>query len=108
MTPTSAHPLRMGWSADAMISDTEIAAGATSTTSSVTIPTATGSQFPWIWRSDQDGGDPSEVHIGSGGNQRNIFGAATARTVNGVGGQIIVTVVQQNADLWSAETLRVA
>lgn len=105
-TPT-AHDLIVGWSADANISNAEITAGASSSTNSVVIPTATGNQHLFVWRADADGGNPTEVHIAGGGNSRNIFGTATARMVGGTEGQLIVSVGTQNAAVLSGETLRV-
>ena len=101
------HDLYVGWSADTAVTESEVLAGQESDTASVVIPTATGSQYLWVWRSDTDGGDPTEVHISGGGNQRNIFGAATALTVDGNAGQVIVSAVLQNAGLLSGETVRV-
>ena len=103
----SANDLYTGWSTDATVTESEVLAGASSTTNTVTIPNATGAQYHWIWRADADGGDPSEVHVAGGGNGRNGYGPASALTVDGVAGQLIVSGVRQNADLLSGETLRV-
>ena len=104
---TTAHDLYAGWSADSNVTATEVLAGASSDTDTVTLPNATGSQYLFVWRADDDGGDPTEVHISSGGNQRNLFGTATALTVDSVPGQLIVTVTTANADFLSAENLRI-
>ena len=101
------HELWAGWSADTTVTATEVLAGASSDTDTVTLPNATGSQYLWVWRADDDGGDPTEVHIAGGGNQRNLFGTATALTVDSVPGQLIVTVTTANADFLSAENLRI-
>ena len=106
-TPGMTHDLYVGWSPDTTVTESEVLAGQDSDTASAVIPTATGSQFLWVWRSDTDGGDPTEVHIAGGGNQRNIFEAATALTVSGNAGQLIVSAVLQNAGLLSGETVRV-
>lgn len=109
--PVTGHDLIAGWSADTTISDTELddatATTASSATNSLTIPTATGNQHLFVWRADADGGDPSEVHIAGGGNSRNVFGTAVARTVDGTAGQLIVTVGTLNASVNTGETLRV-
>ena len=105
--PVQVHNLWAGWSADTTVTATEVLAGASSDSDTVTLPAASGSMYQWIWRSDTDGGDPSEVHIAGGGNQRNLFGVATALTVDGVAGQLIVTITTANADLLSGEELRV-
>ena len=103
----TAHDLYTGWSPDATVTESEVLAGASSSTDTVTIPNATGGQFHWIWRADADGGDPTEVHVAGGGNGRNGYGPASALTVDGTPGQLIVSVGQQNANLLSGETLRV-
>ena len=72
----------------------------------ITLPDATGLNYLALWRADSDGGDPSEVHLSGGGNSRNLFGAAVARSYNGLAGQLIVSVFQQNADLLSGEKAR--
>ena len=73
------------------------------------LPAATGFNNLFIWRSDADGGDPSTVDIGSvvGLVSRVLFGAAVARTYDGVAGQLIVTILRQNAGLLSGETVEV-
>ena len=101
------HTLYAGFSADTAVNAAEVLTGASSDTDSVTLPTATGSQYLWVWRSDTDGGDPTEIHIAGGGNQRNIFGVAAALTVDSIDGQLIVTITTQNAGLLSGESLRV-
>ena len=95
------------WSADTTITEAEVLAGTSSDTNSVVIPNATGGQYLVIWRADADGGDPSEIHISGGGNQRNTFGNAVALTVDGVAGQVVHTVTTQNATFLSGETVRV-
>ena len=105
--PTTTHSLYVGWSVDTAVDAAEVLAGAESDTSSVTIPTDTGSLYLFVWRSDTDGGDPTEVHIAGGGNARNTFGPASALTAGGVDGQLIVTVGTLNAGVNSGETLRV-
>ena len=106
-TPVTAHDLFTGWSPDTTVTESEVLAGASSSTDTVTIPNATGGQYHWIWRADADGGDPTEVHVAGGGNGRNGYGVAMALTVDGDAGQLIVSVIQQNADFLSGETLRV-
>ena len=71
----STHDLYVGWSVDDVPDAVEFTAN--SDTHSLTIPTATGSQYILIWRSDTDGGDPDSVVISPNNqNQRNIFGTA--------------------------------
>ena len=106
-TPAPTHSLYVGWSVDTAVDAAEVLAGAESDTSSVTIPTDTGSLYLFVWRSDTDGGDPTEVHIAGGGNARNTFGPASALMAGGVDGQLIVTVGTLNAGVNSGETLRV-
>ena len=100
------HALYVGWSGGV----TPVAADftANSDTHTVIIPDATGSQYLVIWRSDLDGGDPTSVTINGGRNVRNTFGAATAFELNGVAGQVIVSVTTQNANFLSQETLGVS
>ena len=105
--PVTAHDLIAGWSADTSISDAEITAGATSDTNSIVLPTETGSFYMFIWRADADGGDPSEVYISGVLNSRNLFATATARIVNSIAGQLIVSVNTFNAALTGGETVRV-
>ena len=106
-TPAPAHDLICGWSADAAISDAEISAGAMSATNTVTIPTATGTMYLFIWRADADGGDPLQVFISGGLNVRNTLTAAVARTVDSIPGQLLVGVQAWNAGLNSSESLMV-
>ena len=106
-TPVTAHDLIAGWSADTSISDAEITAGATSDTNSVVLPTGSGSLYMFIWRADADGGDPSEVHISGVLNSRNLFATATAKIVNSIAGQLIVSVNTFNVALTGGETVRV-
>ena len=103
--PTPNHALYVGWSGDTTPEDSEFTAS--SDTHTITVPTATGSLYLIIWRSDADGGDPTEVHISGGGNSRNLFDVAMAYTLNGVAGQVIVSGNTFNADFTSGETLRV-
>lgn len=72
------------------------------------LPPMTGFNHIAIWRSDVDGGDPSVVTIGPGGNARNIFGDPTSRLISGQPGQLIVTINRQNADIIAGEIVRVA
>lgn len=103
--PVQTQHIRAGWSADQAISDAELSAS--SATSTVVLPdTASGLNYLAIWRSDADGGDPSEVHLAGGGNSRNLFGAAANRTYGGVDGKLIVSVNRQNADLLGGENAR--
>ena len=106
-TPAQMHDLICGWSPDAAISDAELSAGAMSTTNTVTIPTAAGTMYLFIWRADADGGDPLQVTISGGLNVRNTLTAAVARTVDTVPGQLLVGVQAWNAGLISSETLMV-
>ena len=106
-TPVLTHDLWMGWSADNTVTETEVLAGVSSDTGTATLPLGTGNQFLWVWRSNLDGGDPSEVHIAGGINVRNTLGAAAALTVSGVAGQLIVSVTSQNVGLLGGENVRV-
>ena len=106
-TPVTAHDLIAGWSADMTITDAEITAGADSATNSVVLPLESGSFYMFVWRADADGGDPSEVHIGPAGDSRTLFGAAVARAVGGVAGQMLVSVNTFNTGLTGGETVRV-
>ena len=105
--PTPNHALYVGWSDDNIPAPDGSEFTADSDTHTITVPTATGSLYLIIWRSDADGGDPTEVHISGGGNTRNAFVAAVAYTLNGVAGQVIVSFNTLNADFTSGETLRV-
>ena len=96
----------VGWSADTSISAADVLAGADATARQQTIPAETVSQYLFVWRPDVDGGDPSEVLIGGGGG-RNQFGAATALSVGGVAGHLIISETTLNASLLSGESLRV-
>ena len=107
-TPGQTHDLWVGWSTDNTVTETEVLAGVSSDTATATLPTGTGNQFLWVWRSNLDGGDPSEVYIAGGLNVRNTLGAAAALTVSGVAGQIIVSVTSQNVGLLGGENVRVA
>ena len=100
------HALWFGWSADQNPIDSEFLVS--SDTHTVIVPTATGFLYAIIWRSDADGGDPNEVHFAGGNNIRNTFGVPTAYELDGVAGQVIVSVNTQNADVWSGEEVRVA
>ena len=106
-SPT-AHNLYAGWSTDTSIEDSEILAGGVSDTNSVVLPTSTGSLYMFIWRADADGGDPAEVHIAGSGDSRTAFGAATARTLEGVDGVLLVSVNTFNTVLTGGETVRLA
>ena len=74
-----------------MITPSELAAGAEPVlplTDTVVIPSVSGNRYLFVWRSDADGGDPTEVHIAGGGNARNAFGVAiplTYQTIPGAG-----------------------
>ena len=103
-TPEQAQHIRAGWSADTMIADAELSA--TSATDTVVLGPAVGFNYLALWRSDADGGDPSEVHIAGGGNARNTFGPAVDRTIGGVPGKLIVSVTRQNASLLGGENVR--
>ena len=106
-TPVQTHDLWVGWSTDNTVTETEVLAGVSSDTATATLPTGSGNQFLWVWRSNVDGGDPSEVYIAGGLNVRNTLGAAAALTVSGVAGQIIVSVTSQNVGLLGGENVRV-
>ena len=99
------QPLRTGWSANASITGTEILAGASATSDRVTIPTATGAQYLFVWRANDDDGDPDELFL-AGAGVRNLFGAAVSRTVDSIGGRLMVSHTTQNAALLSGEMLR--
>ena len=105
-SPTT-HNLYAGWSADTSIEDSEILAGGVSDTNTAVLPTATGSFYMFIWRSNADGGDPVEVHVAGSGDSRTSFGSATARTLDGVDGVLIVSVNTFNAALAGGTTVRV-
>ena len=105
-TPVQTHNLYVGWSADAVVTAAEVLLGASSDTDSAVLPAETGQMYTWAWRSDTDGGDPTEVHWGGGGNQRNIYGAASALEVDGVAGQLIVSANTQNASVLSGVEVR--
>ena len=102
--PAQAEHIRAGWSADAAVVESEL--GTTSDTDSVVLPAASGFQYLGLWRSDADGGDPTEIHISGGGNARNTFGSASDLAVGGVPGKLVVSVTRQNATLLSGETVR--
>ena len=102
--PTQTHSLRAGWSGDTSISDLELEASSDSDT--VTLPTGAGSQYLALWRADEDGGDPSEVHISGGGNSRNLFGAAVDRTFGATDGKLIVSVNLFDVALTGGEEVR--
>ena len=102
--PVQQHHVRAGWSADTSISDGELSASSSNNT--VTLPPAAGLHYLAIWRSDADGGDPTEVHLAGGGNSRNLFGPAVNRAFGGVDGKLIVSVAQQNASLLGGENAR--
>ena len=103
--PLQEQHIRAGWSADTSIADAELSA--TSPTNTVRLGTnASGLNYLALWRSDADGGNPTEVHISGGGNARNTFGAATDRTIGGVPGKLIVSATRQNADLLGGELVR--
>ena len=104
---STAHDLYAGWSTDTTVTAAEVLLGADTDTDTLTLPTGTGNQYLWVWRADEDGGDPSEVHIAGGGNQRNTFGPASALTVSSIAGQLIVTITTQNVSLLGGESIRV-
>ena len=84
----------------------DLTAGASSMTNTLTAPTSTGNQYLGLWRSDADGGDFSEVHISGGGNSRNLFGVASSLSVSGTAGKLIVSVNTFNSTLVSGEMIR--
>ena len=103
--PTQTQHIRAGWSADLSILETELSAS--SETNTVIMPTdATGFNYLAFWRSDADGGDPSEVYLSRGGDSRNLFRDATDRTIDEVPGKLIVSVLRQNATLYGGEPAR--
>ena len=104
--PAPMHDLIVGWSVDTSISDAELTGGAMSSTDSLTIPDETGAHYMFAWRADDDGGDFTEVHWGGGGNQRNVYGAAVARAVDSIAGQLIITVGAQTAEALSGLVFR--
>ena len=105
--PVTTHDLWAGWSADTSISESDVLAGASSDSNTVTLPLDSGGLYLFIWRADADGGDPSEVHIAGGGNARNTFGPASALTVDGIAGQLIISATTLNADGFGGESVRV-
>ena len=104
---STAHDLYAGWSPDNAVTSAEVLLGANTDTDTITLPTGSGNEFLWIWRADEDGGDPSEVHIAGGGNVRNTFGNASALTVDSISGQLIISVTTQNVGLLGGEIVRV-
>ena len=102
-----ADDLYAGWSSDTAVLAAEVLLGVGANADTLTLPTDTGSQYLWVWRSDTDGGDPAEVHIAGAGNSRNTFGPAAALTVDSTAGQLIVSVQTLNAGLLGGESLRV-
>ena len=104
---TGTHPHYFGWSPDAPIDEAEILAATESETNSASIPAAAGNMYFFVWRSDADGGDPTEVHLSGGLNVRNTLGAAVAIEVAGTAGQLIVSVTTWNATLLSGENVRI-
>ena len=96
--------IRAGWSDDTTITDAELSA--TSPTDTVTLPAGSGNQYMILWRSDADGGDPTEVHISGGGNSRNLFNPAVNRTINGVAGKLLISANQFNTALAGGEPVR--
>ena len=107
-TPGMTHDLYVGWSADTTVTESEVLAGQDSDTASASYPGG-------HWQPSTSGsGAPIRMAViplrstsAGGGNQRNIFEAATALTVSGNAGQLIVSAVLQNAGLLSGETVRV-
>ena len=98
--------IRAGWSADQAITNAELTES--SDTDTVTLGTDfSGFNYLAFWRSDADGGDPTEVNLVGGGNSRNLFNAAIDRAYNGVAGKLIVSVARQNADLLGGEDARI-
>ena len=117
-TPAQTHAIYIGWRiAEAIPSGGQIStdspSNANTDTDSVVIPDYAGQTvgYLFIWRSDLDGGDPSEVHISGGGNSRNAWGVAETRTIsiggNNVVGKAIISVNTFNVALASAEILRI-
>ena len=104
-TPVLVEHIRAGWSTDAAVVAAELTA-TSGNTDTVVLPTATGFQYLGLWRATSDGGDPTEVYFGSGGNSRNLFSAATDLTVSGIAGKLIVSVARQNASILSGESVR--
>ena len=103
---TANHNRYAAWSTDDTVVASDLTAGASSMTNTLTAPTATGNQYLGLWRSAADGGDFSEVHISGAGNSRNLFGAASSLTVSGTAGKLIVSVNTFNATLVSGEMIR--
>ena len=103
---SSAFAIRAGWSVDAVADAAELTASSVS--NMLTIPDDSGALHLAVWRSDAAGGDPSEVHVAAARGWRGLFGAAVSlEDMNGVPGEVIVTVDAQDADLLSGETLQV-
>ena len=98
---TANHNRYAAWSTDSTVVASDLTAGASSMTNTLTAPTSTGNQYLGLWRSDADGGDFSEVHISGGGNSRNLFGAASSLAVSGTAGKLIVSVNTFNSTLVS-------
>ena len=106
--PVQSQHVRAGWSADQLISDAELTVASTpAAPGTVRLDTnLSGLNYLALWRSDDDGGDPTEVHLAGGGNSRNLFGAAANYTYQGVAGKLIVSAARQNADLLGGENAR--
>ena len=102
--PAQNQHIRAGWSSDQNIANAELSAS--SATDTVRLPSASGLNYLAFWRSDADGGDPTEVHLAGGGNSRNLFGSASDHAFGGVAGKLIVSAARQNADLLGGENAR--
>ena len=108
-----AHAIYIGWrTTNAVPTAAQIvqnlSGNANTDSNSVTIPNfgnAVG--YIFIWRADADGGDPTEIHLGSSGNARNGWGTTTDRTISvggvSVPGKVIVSVNTFNVALTEAE-----
>lgn len=102
------HNLWVGWSPDTDFTDDELGTG--DDDHSLPIPAAGsggGNQYLGIWRSDADGGDPTDIRIAGSQNLRNTFTAAVARAREGTPGQFIRSVTTQNTALLAGDLLTV-
>ena len=116
--PGQTHAIYIGWRVAGNIPtggqmSTDIPSNANTDTDSVVIPNYLGQSvgYLFIWRSDADGGDPTEVYIGVSGNSRNAWGTAETRTIsiggNNVVGKAIISVNTFNVSLTYDEVMRI-
>ena len=91
----------------APLTESEVLAGASDDSDTITLPDETGSSVHVRYGAlMMTAAILTEVHVSGGGNSRNLFGAAAALTVDSVAGQLIVSVGTFNATLLSGEDVR--